>query len=193
MTKPVRSICTVLAVVAAAGWCLALPTKAADEKDVRGAVLRLATAIEKHQTQEAGKQADALAKGIEELADVMLLMSIPPPRGPGIPIERPFNATGWTGIEALLGDLAKRSKDQPVLKQRAGELRRVAFITAAIAEVARRKLPDKDQQEWKAWAEGMRKGALELAAAVKEQNPEAVQAAARRLENNCNSCHEKFR
>jgi hypothetical protein len=181
------------ALLALAGWFLAPATtsKAADEKDPREDVLKLAGMIEKMDNQGAKQQAETIAKSVEEIGDVMRLMALRTKKGAGVG-DKP-GAIMPDGIEAKIMDLGKRAKPKKELEAQAKALEQAAYRAAAIAQIAQVKLPDKDKKDWQGWADDMYKGSLDLAKAVQAKDPKQVKAAATKLEGSCNSCHEKFR
>ena len=183
---------TVSAVLLAlAGWFLtgSGSGKAADDKDPREGVLKLADMIEK---KDGGvkKQAEAIAKDAD-IEDVMHLMALRSKKGVGIG-GKP-GAIAPDGIEAKIGALGKKALPAKDAAAQAKDLERAAYIAAAIAQVAQSKLPDKNAKQWQGFAEDMHKGALDLAKAAKAKNADDIKAAATKLEGACNACHEKFR
>jgi hypothetical protein len=101
-------------------------------------------------------------------------------------------------IEIKIQYLGKRVPPTE-LKNDGTALQRMAYLTAAIAEVAQNKCPvekktgEKDPAKWKKWTEDMRESALELAKAVKAADAAAVKKTAFRLDNTCRECHGVFR
>jgi hypothetical protein len=96
-------------------------------------------------------------------------------------------------------NLDKRAPAKTVLDGHGGELERMAYISAAIAEIAIFKCPvqkkqkDKDPKAWKQWSEDMRDSSLELAEAFKAKNASAIKKAGKKLNDSCTNCHGVFR
>jgi hypothetical protein len=170
---------------------------AGDEAAVRDDVLKLADVVQKRDKEECKKQAEAIGKKYE-LEDVMALMRLRAKKGLGLGPTP--GAIKPDGIEAMIINLGGRRTPKPKdLAAQGKALEQAAYVTAAIAEVARDKCPvdkkqgDKDPQSWRTWSEEMYTSALELAQAAQAQNPMAVKAAATKLNASCNSCHTAFR
>ncbi len=168
---------------------------AADDKDVRDAIFKIADALQNKDADGAKRQAQALAKA-NELDAVMDLFKLRTKKGVGIG-ETP-NAIMPDGIEQKIINLAKKKLPQKQLDKEADSLVRAAYIAAAISEVARLKVPEKDdgmkkKKDWIDWSEGLSKSALDLADAAKSKNPDKVKSAATTVNSNCNNCHGVFR
>jgi hypothetical protein len=166
----------------------------ADDKDVKGTVLKIADAIEKNDTAGAKKLAETLKD--EDLEDVMHLFK--PRKDKGLGIGDKAGAVKPDGIELKVIALAQNAPPQKEVDEYSGDLARAAYVAAAIAEVAIVKTPDKkekdkDPKDWKTWAEAMRQGSLELASAAKAKKPADVKKAAEKMDTNCKSCHKVFR
>jgi soluble cytochrome b562 len=167
---------------------------AADDKDVKGTVLKIADALEKNDAAGAKKLAESLKD--EDLEDVMHLFK--PRKDKGLGIGSKAGAVKPDGIELKVIALAMNEPPKKELDDAAADLARAGYVAAAIAEVALTKTPekkekDKDPKDWKNWAEGMQQGALELASAAKAKKPADVKKAAEKMDNNCKSCHKVFR
>lgn len=100
------------------------------------------------------------------------------------------------GVELKLIKLGKKPlKDLPT---QAGDLEKTAQLTRGIAEITPSyagkftKTPA-EAKLWTGYADGMKKGADDLAAAVKAGNANDVQKVANKLNESCNDCHTKFR
>jgi hypothetical protein len=104
------------------------------------------------------------------------------------------------GIEKKIQSLAEDALKPADLKKQADELVLLAYKTATVAQSALDWGPNivnagakKNQENWLKWAEEMRKHALELAAAAKKGNANAVFAAAGKLDATCARCHKVFK
>jgi hypothetical protein len=166
---------------------------AADDKDIKGTVLKIADALEKNDTAGAKKLAESLKD--EDLEDVMHLFK--PRKDKGLGIGSKAGTVKPDGIELKVIALAMNEPPKKELDESADDLARAAYVAGAIAEVALIKPPEKaqgkDPKDWKNWAEGMRQGALDLAAAAKAKKPADIKKAAEKMDNNCKSCHKVFR
>ena len=103
------------------------------------------------------------------------------------------------GIEAFIINLEKRAPPKAALDKQGADLERMAYISAAIAEIAIYKCPvekkqkDKDPVKWKQWSEEMRDASLELADAFKAKDAAAIKKAGKKLNDSCTNCHGVFR
>ncbi|HMC66825.1 MAG TPA: cytochrome c [Gemmataceae bacterium] len=179
-------------------WFLAaVGSNAADDGDVRGSVRKLATALEKKDA-DAKKQAAAIAEKIEGIEEVMNMMS--PRRGNkgGEGVGNEPNKIRPDGIEAKIMALAKKPLTNKELEAEAAALERMAYIAAAIGEVAHAKPQGngngkKKKKDWLTWSQEMNEAALELAAAAKKKDAAAIKTAASKVEAKCTSCHDVFK
>jgi hypothetical protein len=85
------------------------------------------------------------------------------------------------------------------LEPAAADLARAFYLTAAIGEGQRilcpiqKKEGSKDPRDWEKWAVGVRDGALELAEAFQHKQFDRIPQTARKVEDYCINCHDKFR
>ncbi len=102
------------------------------------------------------------------------------------------------GIELKLIALGKKAVPAKDMAGQAADLKRLAEVSRGIAEVT----PDyaakftktaKEAQEWKGYAEQMKKASDDLLGAVKTSNAKTLKDAANHLNASCNDCHTKFR
>ncbi len=168
---------------------------AADGKDPRAALLKIAELIEKGDDAAAKKEAALLAKDAD-LGDVMNLMLPRTKKGVGVGTEA--GKITPDGIEAKLINIARKPLPQKQLDYEATALARLAVITAAVSEVAQAKVPQKDEgakkrADWTMWAKEMRQASGQLAQSAKTKNPTEVKTAAAKLNSACNNCHGVFR
>ncbi len=180
--------------VAAAAGLLGLllvvtPGRGGDDKELREGVDKLADLLDKKDADAAKKQAADLAQKYQ-LEEVMGLLEKRDRGGFGVgpkaDVIRP------DGIEAKLSDLATRKAmtDKEYAEQ-AEAIKRMALRAAAVAEVAQQMAPMKAKAaQWKGFADGMKKTALDLAAAKK---PDEVRSAAGKVNGNCADCHAVFK
>jgi hypothetical protein len=169
-------------------------SSAADDKGLRDEILKLAEAIEKG--DDGSAQAGAIAKK-NELEDVMGLFRLRTKKGLGIGPTP--NAIKPDGIEAKIMNLGRKPLHSGELNAEAKELVRAAYITAAIAAIAKEKCPvdkkqgEKDPQSWKGWATDLQKASVELAKAAEAKKANDIKTAATKMNSSCNSCHGVFR
>lgn len=101
-------------------------------------------------------------------------------------------------IERKLIDVGEKGISAETLKKEADELIRVAHVNLVLAEVTRGFAPAKPflgrgKKEWERDVDAVRTASKELVKAVEASDPKAVQAAATRINNACNSCHDGAR
>jgi hypothetical protein len=183
--------------LAAVGLILHLAGKgtAGDNDEAKEAILKIAAALEKGDAGAAKTQAEALAKKIEEIEDVMNLMKPRSKKGLGVG-DKP-GAIQPDGIELKLVKMGRDAPGGAAAKKEAKALEKMAYVIQAIAEVARLKPPKdeskKKQKEWVRMATAMRDAAPGLAKAAQSKAPAELQKAAAKLNSACNSCHTEFK
>ncbi len=163
-------------------------------KQARDAVLGMAGLVERKDFGALKQRADAVAKSIEGLDDVMNLLKLRA-RG-GLGLGNTPGAIAPDGMEAKVVNLSKRPLTQPQLAKESKELVRLAYVNAAIAQVSESRTDadgSKDPKAWQKWSVDMRQAALELADAAQAMDPVRVKAAAKKLNTSCTECHDKFR
>jgi hypothetical protein len=166
-----------------------------DEKELGGSILKIAALIEKGDGAAAEKEAKGLAKNTE-VEDVMHLFR--PRKKKGIGVGKTPNTVIPDGIEQQLLKLGRDESTQASLNKEAAALEHMGYHTAAIADFAIAKPPEKDEgkktaKEWTTAAKEMREASLAFVEAAKSKSPTAVHKAAEKLNNACNSCHSVFR
>jgi hypothetical protein len=179
-------------------WFLANPGNgsAADDKDVRDDVLKVAEALEKKDAPGARKQAEAVAKK-NELEDVMGLFRLRTKKGLGV--GPTAGVVKPDGIEAKIMALGKQPLRGSQLDTEAPALVQSAYVAAAIAEIARDKCPvdkkqgDKDPASWRNWTNDLEKASMDLAAAAEKKDAASIKTAANKMNSTCNACHAVFR
>lgn len=192
MKVPARLLCVTAVVAALAAWSLSGSSRAADDKaDVGKDIDKIAELFAKGDKDAAKKEAEAVAKKTEEIGEVMHQMGLRKKQALGVG-PKPGAITP-DGIEAKLTALGKRPLAANAMGKEAEALEQMGYRIAAIGQVAQAKLPGKDNNQWKGWAEDMTKSGLELAAAAKAKKAADLKAAATKVEGSCNACHEKFR
>jgi NADH dehydrogenase/NADH:ubiquinone oxidoreductase subunit G len=179
-----------------AGFYLAERGRAGEDKAITDGVNKIADALEKGDKATAEKMAQGLAKKLE---DVEALMSLFKPRTKkGLGVGPKAGAITPDGIEIKLLAIGRDAPTQATLNKEADALVRMAYITAAIGEVAVRKPPDRDmgkktKKAWVTYSKEMVEAVPQFAAAAKSKSPNEVKTAASKLAGSCNRCHEIFK
>jgi RNA polymerase sigma-70 factor (ECF subfamily) len=127
------------------------------------------------------------------VATLGIWRAVPRGRGPITVREAmsPFKRTEGGGQD-LERALARISRVDQSLPER-HEILRVARQSCLVAEQIEDHDPGEGRAEWRQFAGEMRRSALILAQATRENNRPAVIAAARRLDSSCVQCHVAFR
>lgn len=138
--------------------------------------------------KDVSKQATALGKKFGGVRTTMNLYNSKAHGGIG------FGVKG-TGMEARLVALEEKGITDEVLKAEAKELKKLAQITVVMSDALRGYAPAKPflgrgKKEWDGDLETMKSGAQELSKAIAANDPKAVKAAATRINNACNRCHD---
>jgi hypothetical protein len=188
--KKVRVWSAATMVAAALGLIYASGPSIAGDKDVAGAVKKIAALVKSGDMSAAKKMGADAAKKFD-LEDVMDLFKIKKKGG-----------IGWTGckdtdgIEAKIREVA-RDGDKNVAKN-AAAYEEIASITAAITIIAEAKTPEKDvgkklRKNWLQWSQDVQQGAEALAKAAKGKAAIDAKNAMTKMNNACNACHSDFR
>ncbi len=174
------------------------PGKAADGKDVRATIDKLAQTAARDPANLPREAAKA-AQSMEEIEEMMNLFRKRTKSGKGgfgvgpTPTGMPDD-----GIEARLINLGKKPLDKEQIAREAPALLQMAHRTMAIAQVALSKAPvkkegNKDPRDWKEYAGRMIKSTQELTRAIEAQDPADLKKAAAGVNTACTNCHTKFR
>jgi soluble cytochrome b562 len=172
--------------------------RAADDKGPREEVDKLAEVAAKSPA-DLQKKADAYAKNVDSLEDVMNLLKKRMKDGKGgYGIGPKPTGQADDGIEARIQNYAKKAPPAATLKKEKDDLIQAMNRTKAIAAIAVAKKPtkkegDKDPKDWKEYSDEMVKQADALSKAIESGDPKAVKDAASRLNGSCTNCHGKFR
>lgn len=166
------------------------------DKELAAAMDKVVEAFQKGDKDGAKKHAEAVAKKIEEVHEVMDLF-------------RPRNKGGWgvgdkagaivpDGIEQMLLKVGRDAPAKGTMEKQAAALEQLGYRVAAIAEVAIAKAPKQNKgkqlvKDWVEWSKDTRDAALQFAAAAKMKSGADVKAAAGKANNACNACHTIFR
>jgi hypothetical protein len=148
--------------------------------------------LELARAAQAGKDVTMKAVALRErFTGVRAAMNLYNPRSRG---GIGFGPRG-VAIERRLLDLEEQPLDEPALKKESAEWARVAHVNLVMAEITRGFAPPKPflgkgKKEWERDVEALKKASKELAKAVEAGSPKAVQAAAKRINNACNNCHD---
>jgi hypothetical protein len=178
--------CRGLLLGAAAALAMLAAGRAQDAKSSGKAVLDLAREAEAG--KDVAKKAAALRNRFRTAAAAMRLYN---PRSRG---GLGFGPRG-DGIEGKLVDLGEQVLADATLKKESAELKRVAGINLVMVEITRGFAPEKPflgrgKKEWERDLEALKKAAVDMAKAVDAGSPKDVQAAAVRINNACNNCHD---
>jgi hypothetical protein len=200
MTSHVRALGLTVALLALVlGLGLATRLLAEDGKaDMRQPVQKIADALATGDREQAKKLAGDIAKSDADLELIMNLMGKRVRNSKKIVFgfsSKP--GTTGDGIEARLLVIAKRI-DSGTLAKEMADLLQMTYRVEAIAEIARQRVPEKDEgqkkrKDWIEWSDAMVKESAQLRDALKTQKAAAVKAAAGKLNASCTNCHGVFR
>ena len=187
------------AAVGAAGLILGLAVlggRAADGKDLKAAIQKVAAAYDKNDEAGAKKLAAEVAKDTKDFEDVMHLLALRTKKGLGVG-PKPGAITP-DGIEKMVEELSGKEIAKGKLEADSAGLAQMGNEIAAIAEVSLAKKPAKDEgkkkvADWVKWSNDMRGAGLALAAAAKKKDPAALKKAADKANTSCSKCHDVFR
>ncbi len=186
------------AMLAAVGGMVYLtnPSYAGGEKDPTAAVKKIADAIKAGKAADAKKIAEASAKHIEEVSDLMHLYR---PRNKG--------GLGWggkaganpatDGLEKKIQEFAK-AVPANVAGQTEANLEAAHWL-AALSELTLAKTPAKDasggktKKAWIGFTEDMREGITAFTKAAEKKDGTAMAKAASKINSACVNCHSKFK
>jgi cytochrome c556 len=177
------------AVVLGFGMLAASSNAADDEKEVREVIQKMAGAIEQGKEGDAKKMADKLKNA--DLEDIMNLM-LPRKAGGkgGVGIGAKPGAITPDGIERKVQALEKAAPPEAEIP----DLEKAGYIMKAIALATPNKVPKgKNPKNWSKYNDDYQKTAQEFIEAAKKKDPKAVQAAAKKLNNACVSCHNDYK
>jgi hypothetical protein len=179
------SCCRGLALILGALGVLAAG-RAQDVKDPGKEVLELAKEAEAG--KDVARKAAALKKRLGSVRAAMRLFN---PRSSGGIGHGPRGVA----IEWKLLDLGDAGITTEELKKESAELRRIAQINLVLAEITRGFAPEKPflgrgKKEWERDVEAMKTASGSLLKALEAGSAKDVQAAAARINNACNSCHD---
>jgi hypothetical protein len=154
-------------------------------------IVDLAKEIEKGADEKAvAKKVAEIKKNHEELGTIMTAYKPKAKGGIG------YGEKG-VSIEIKLGDMEKNRGIAPAtLKKEEAELVKMAYVNIAIAEIAKaypQKKGGKGEKEWNKHNDDQKKAAMELIAAIKGGEQNAVKNAAKKLNAACYDCHGNFR
>jgi hypothetical protein len=166
-----------------------------DEPDVKGAVQKIAQSLEKNDNAAASKTAASLPDDLDA-GDAMALMSKHNANGKG---GLGIGGKAGSGIELMVQKFSKGDINQSQLTQHKADLKRAAYIAAAIAEAVHNRPPvkapegKKNPADWKKWSGEMKQQGLDLAKAIDTGDKGQVKQAASNLNDTCVKCHEVFK
>lgn len=196
-------------------WLVARSSGADDDdpepvpEDVRAAILKIADLLEKGKIEDARKEAAAFAKkkkydGGDPGSCKLLMRAFQLRAKKGFGVGDKPGLIKPDGIEKYvieLGDENKKLSDK-TLKTQAADIKKIAYISAAIGDISLESAPKKDSpdgkkkvKDWLRWSQEMHDYGLKLAEAVGKDklDPKTVKIAARNLDGSCTECHAPFR
>ena len=187
---------SVALLVIGAGVYLAEHGRAGEDKAIVDGVNKIADALEKGDKATATKLAQGLAKKLEDVEGLMSLFK--PRTKKGLGVGPKAGVITPDGIEIKLLAMGRDAPSQATLNKEADALVRMAYITAAIGEVAVHAPLDRDQgkktkKAWIAYSKEMIEAVPQFAAAAKSKSPNDVKTATTKLVGSCNRCHEIFK
>jgi hypothetical protein len=180
--------------LALGGWVLVTGQGGAalQVKDLKEGVLKIADTIKKGDTAGADAQAGALAKKVEDLADVMEFFKKRDKGGIGVGSKA--GVVVPDGIEMKLVGMGRDAPSVATLKKEASALEEMGYVVAAMAKVARAKpVTGAKAKDWNEWCDTMAADGLKLSAAAKSQGAADLKTIAGKINASCNACHSTYR
>lgn len=179
-------------------------SNAADDvpKNVKDGILKIAAAQEAGKKEDAKKEAETLAKtgkfdgGTPGSCETLMHVFSPRKKGGFGFGEKPGMAND--GIEMKLDKLGEKQPSAALMKKEGPNIKKMAYVTLAVAEVTLAAAPKKDDgkkkaKDWIKWTQEMREAAAQLAVAAEKGDAKMVSLTAKNLGGTCASCHEVFR
>ena len=196
MSRARMGIAGSLAAAAVGALWLSGTISAGDNKAIREGTDKVAAALQKGDKDGAKKQADTLAKKVDDFGEVMDLFK--PRKKGGYGVGEMPGAITPDGIEQMLLKIGRDAPAAGTLAKNAAAFEQMGYRIAAIGLVAHAKAPTANQgkktvKDWNSWSDDTVTGGLALAAAAKAKGAQDVKTAASKLNNACNSCHTIFR
>ena len=201
MTTNVRLGIAGIALVAVSGLIyVSGPTQAAQDKDMKVTVQKIADEIKKGNEGNAKKLAAAAAKDkalVDEITDVMHMFKKRDKLGLGAGIK-PLANPAKDGIEVMIRELAKGAPGG--FANQIGAYEEMGYHIAALGELSKAALDKaptgagkKTKKAWTDLSEEMRVlgAAFSKAATTKDGNK--IKDAAAKVNENCNRCHSIFK
>jgi hypothetical protein len=171
-----------------------------DEKAQHADILKIA-ALLKTKKEEGQKLAASLPKKYKydtlySLEGIMHGFKVRKKGGFGI--GKTAGAITPDGIELKINELQRDGITATALAKQAEAIEEMAYISAAIAEVAKHLdtkefKGKKSKKDFVALAERMADGSYKLAAAAKAKGAADIKSAAKVINEACNACHSQFR
>jgi len=172
------------------------------DKDLRPDVVKIADLFKKGDAAAAKKAAGPLGKEFKELGDLMnMFRTRKAAEGLGWGLKTPAGVPDEEdGHDKKIKLLIKANADDAA--KHPGNTEEAGFALAALAELILAKTPDKfddskikerTKKNWTDRSEEMRAASLELAAAGKSKNGDAIIKSAKKVYGACNKCHDVFK
>ena len=160
------------------------------------ALKKLVEAIEAGKEKDIPKLADELNKKTD-LKHIMWSAYKPRKKG-GLGVGAKPGTIRPDGIEAKIISMSKKPLPANQLQKESEDLIKMAEVSKAIAEIADRNAPQKDEPkkpkaDWKKFNDLQKKSSKELIDAVKAKDPDKVLDATKNLYSSCTNCHSVFR
>jgi hypothetical protein len=160
------------------------------------ALKKLVEAIEAGKEKDIPKLADELNKKTD-LKHIMWSAYKPREKG-GLGVGAKPGTIRPDGIEAKIISMSKKPLPANQLQKESEDLIKMAEVSKAIAEIADRNAPQKDEPkkpkaDWKKFNDLQKKSSKELIDAVKAKDPDKVLDATKNLYSSCTNCHSVFR
>lgn len=174
---------------------LAERTSAGENKALVGQVTKIAELIKKGDKDGADKAAQAFAKKLDSLEEVMHLFK--PRKKGGLGVGKPGEVTP-DGIELKIVQMKRDAPTPTTLKKEAAALEEMGYLTAAIAAITKHAAHTNDKakkggKDWIEWSVEMQEASVKLAQAAKAQGGQELKTATSKVDGACNACHSKYR
>jgi hypothetical protein len=180
----------------ASGIYLSSQATAGGDKAVQQGVLKIAALLKKGDKDAAKSEAQALAKKVDELEDLMNVFK--PRKKGGIGVGATPGGIIPDGIEQKLITLGRDAPGAAAMAKEASALEDMGYVIAAVAEVSKAKAPKQNMgkktiKDWNTWSNDMHDAGIKLAEAAKAKGAQDVKTTSAKVNASCNNCHSTFR
>jgi hypothetical protein len=173
---------------------------AADIKEAAKATDALKKLIDAIETNKDAKEIAKLADELNKKTDLKHIMwaAYKPREKGGLGVGAKPGAIRPDGIEAKIISMSKKPLPAKQLQNESEELIKMAEVSRAIAEIADRNKPQKDEPkkpkaDWPKYNDLQKKSSKDVIDAVKAKDPDKVLDATKNLYSSCTNCHSVFR